>query len=88
MNYILLQVVIIDDGQDVVRVQLGAKTKEALWRKEMEDNIDADKSMYIVTVNIDYVNCLTFYVNMIQAFIWNSPLDLSSFLNHTCQLPF
>jgi hypothetical protein len=30
MNYILLQVVIIDDGQDAVGVQLGAKTKEAL----------------------------------------------------------
>jgi hypothetical protein len=44
--------------------------------------------MYIVTGNIDYVNCLTFYVNMIQVFIWNSPLDLNSFLNHTCQLSF
>ena len=30
MNYILLQVVIIDDGQDAVRVQLGVKTKESL----------------------------------------------------------
>ena len=88
MNYILLQVVIIDDGQDAVGVQLGAKTKEALWRKEIADNIDADKSMCIVTGNIDYVNCLTFYVNMIQVFILNGPLDLNSFLNHTCQLSF
>lgn len=61
-KYITLQVLLL-----TINKLLYVQKKKSLSRKEKEraDNDDIDKTIYLVTKNIDNVNCLDFYVNII-----------------------